>query len=69
MKLGDPGYSEMKPDSLVQKVVTNLPIQSDSTKERGSMGAETPAMKGHGNAHSLAKMTAVMACNGELDVP
>lgn len=49
--------------------MTNPPIQSDSTKERGWRGAETPAMNGHGNAHSLARMAAVMACGGELDVP
>jgi len=68
LKPGDPGYVEIDPNSLMGKVMMNPPIVNyNYLKERAWRGAEIPAANGHGNAHSVARVAAAMACGGELD--
>jgi CubicO group peptidase (beta-lactamase class C family) len=64
---GEPGYIEMPPDSFIFKAFNNPPINYDMTKERAWREAEMPAVNGHGNARSVARVGAAIACGGELD--
>ena len=67
LKPGEPGYIEMDPNSLFGKAMMNPAMTYDTVKERAYRGAEIPAINGHGNAHSVARVGAAMACGGELD--
>jgi CubicO group peptidase (beta-lactamase class C family) len=69
LKPGEPGYFEIDPNSLMGKVLTNPPTSVDYNylKGRAWRGAEIPAANGHGNARSVARVAAAMACGGELD--
>jgi len=68
LKPGEPGYVELDPNSLPGKVMMNPPIVGGNyVKERAWRAAEIPAANGHGNAHSIARVGAAMACGGELD--
>ncbi len=64
---GEPGYTEMPPDSMLMKTLTNPPVTYEMLKERAWRAAEIPAANGHGNARSVARVGAAMACGGELD--
>ena len=67
LKPGDPGYVEIEPGSIPWKVMMNPLFDHSVVKERVWRGAEIPAANGHGNAHSVARVGAAMACGGELD--
>ena len=68
LKPGDPGYYEIHPDSIPGKVMALPAINNgEYVKERAWRAAEIPASNGHGNAHSMAKVGAAMACGGELN--
>lgn len=68
LKPGEPGYVEIDPNSLLGKMLMNLQILDYKySNERAWRAAEIPATNGHGNAHSVARVGAVMACGGELD--
>jgi CubicO group peptidase (beta-lactamase class C family) len=67
LKPGDPGYSEMIPGSMVYKAMTNPVIPVTAVMGRAYRSAEIPAINGHGNAHSVARVAAAIACGGELD--
>jgi CubicO group peptidase (beta-lactamase class C family) len=46
----------------------NFPIFSAlHTRDRAFRAAEMPASNGHGNARSVARVSAAVACGGELD--
>jgi len=69
LKPGDPGYvdiNDINPDSLIGKYMSNPPV-TDYNKGRAWRAAEIPAANGHGNARSIARVGAAMACGGELD--
>jgi CubicO group peptidase (beta-lactamase class C family) len=67
LKRGDSGYIEVDPKSVQGRVMMN-PINSAETSwERAWRAAEIPAANGHGNARSLARVGAAIACGGELD--
>lgn len=66
-KPGEPGYIEMEPGSIPWKAMMNINAPVDTTRERAWRGAEIPAANGHGNAHSVARVGAAMACGGKLD--
>jgi len=66
LKPGEPGYVEIDPDSLIGKYMTNPPV-TDYNKGKAWRAAEIPAANGHGNARSMARVGAAMACGGELD--
>lgn len=68
IKSGEPGYIEHDPNSLGAKMMTNPPIINYIyLNERAWRCAEIPGTNGHGNAHSVARVGAAMACGGELD--
>jgi CubicO group peptidase (beta-lactamase class C family) len=67
LKPGDPGYVEIEPGSIPWKAIMNPLATYDVVKGRVWRGAEIPAANGHGNAHSVARVGAAMACGGELD--
>ncbi|MBN2240067.1 MAG: beta-lactamase family protein [Dehalococcoidales bacterium] len=64
---GDDGYSELDPETIQGKVRLNQPIPHHVVNEIPWRRAEIPAANGHGNAHSMAKIAAALACGGELD--
>jgi CubicO group peptidase (beta-lactamase class C family) len=70
-KPGDPLYID--PESMSEihkKTVGNPPLNAGTamrSRERGWRGAEIPAANGHGNARSIARVGAAMACGGEVD--
>ncbi len=47
--------------------LTNPIIDVQATKTREWRNAEIPAANGHGNARSVSRITAALACGGELD--
>jgi len=71
LKPGDTGYVDPETMSeIAKKAVGNPPLNAETallSRERGWRGAEIPAANGHGNAHSVARVGAAMACGGELD--
>jgi CubicO group peptidase (beta-lactamase class C family) len=69
LKPGDPGYIDPESMPEIAKKVIGLltPETVVLSRDRAWRGAEIPAANGHGNAHSIARVTAAMACGGELD--
>jgi len=68
LKPGEPGYFEIDPDSLPSKVMALAAIDNgDYVNDRAWRAAEIPSSNGHGNARSMARVGAAMACGGELD--
>lgn len=64
---GDPGYVEIDPKTVQGRVMMNPVNTAETSWERAWRAAEIPAANGHGNARSLARVGAAMACGGELD--
>jgi CubicO group peptidase (beta-lactamase class C family) len=65
LKPGDLGY--ISPESMLGRAM-NFPVTSPLVaRERPFRAAELPAANGHGNARSVACVTAAVACGGELD--
>jgi CubicO group peptidase (beta-lactamase class C family) len=67
---GDPMYIDPEVMSEAAKKAMNPPLNKATalrSRERGWRGAEIPAANGHGNARSIARVGAAMACGGELD--
>lgn len=64
-------FGKIDPYSIAFKSLTNPVIDPEyfvkQTKTRAWRAAEIPAANGHGNARSVAKITAVVACGGELN--
>jgi CubicO group peptidase (beta-lactamase class C family) len=58
---------EIDPNSVAVKTFMCAPITPAETKTRAWRGAEIPAANGQGNARSVARITAAIACGGELD--
>jgi CubicO group peptidase (beta-lactamase class C family) len=67
LQAGDPGYVEIDPDSVQGRVMMNPNAPAETSWERAWRAAEIPAANGHGNARSLARVGAAMACGGEVD--
>ena len=59
--------SEVEPGSLAAKVLGNPLLAGSIANQRAWRAAEIPAANGQGNARSVARVTAAMACGGELD--
>lgn len=67
-KPGDPGYVD--PNSMsevLRKTLGNPLMTAEYPRDRAWRAAEIPAANGHGNAHSVARVAAALACGGELD--
>jgi CubicO group peptidase (beta-lactamase class C family) len=62
------GASEGQPlDAPLAELLGNPPMTGDIAAERAWRAAEIPAANGHGNARSVARVAAALACGGELD--
>jgi CubicO group peptidase (beta-lactamase class C family) len=55
------------PESLLAKVMGNPAIAPEMANRRAWRAAEIPAANGHGNARSVARIMALLACGGALD--
>lgn len=64
---GDPDNIYIAPDSLMARVLGNTPPTTERTRDRSWRAAEIPSANGHGNARSVARVAAALACGGELD--
>ncbi len=65
LKPGDLGY--VSPESVLGRAM-NFPVTSPLVaRERPFRAGEGPASNGHGNARSVARVAAAVACGGELD--
>ena len=54
------------PDSLLAKVMGNPPLAPETANHTEWRRAEIPAANGHGNARSVARVMAALACGGAL---
>jgi len=63
----DPGEFVFDPSSIPGKVFVNPVVDHDRTGDRAWRAAEIPAANGHGNARSVARVGALLACGGELE--
>jgi CubicO group peptidase (beta-lactamase class C family) len=52
---------------LVARVLGNPAVNPLDTRTRAWRGAEIPAANGHGNARSVARVYAALACGGQVD--
>jgi len=57
----------LDPQSLRGKVLSNPPLRPQVANTRAWRAAEIPAANGHGNARSVARVMAALACGGSLD--
>lgn len=64
---GESGDTDMDHDSLPWRAMNNPDASLEIFRERAWRAAEIPATNGHGNARSMARVGAAMACGGELD--
>ncbi len=60
-------YGVIDPKSIAMRSLTNPIMDVELTKTRTWRNAEIPAVNGHGNARSVSRITAALACGGELD--
>lgn len=56
-----------QPDSVSARALSNPVIDARATATRAWRAAEIPAANGHGNARSIGRFYAALACGGELD--
>jgi len=56
----------IEPDSLLAKVMGNPPLAPEQANTSAWRRAEIPAANGHGNARSVARAMAALACGGQL---
>jgi CubicO group peptidase (beta-lactamase class C family) len=54
-------------DSLTAKVLSNPPLRAEFANRPEWRRAENPAAGGHGNARSVARVLAALACGGAVD--
>jgi len=66
---GEPGYVNPEDVPEIARKVANVnpTFQATDTNQRAWRAAEIPSVNGHGNAHSVAQVAAIIACGGELD--
>ncbi len=57
----------MEPGSISMRAIGNPILSIPLTKTREWRAAEIPSANGHGNARSVAKVAAALACGGELN--
>jgi len=66
-KPGDADYVDPADLSEIARKMGNPVMSADVTKQRAWRAAEIPAANGHGNARSVARVVAALACGGTLD--
>lgn len=65
LRPGDDGY--IPPGSMLYRAMNFPETTGLISRDRAFRQAELPASNGHGNARSVARAAAVLACGGELD--
>ena len=60
-------FGEIDPNSIAMRSLTNPNIGVRVTKTMEWRNAEIPGVNGHGNGRSVSRITAALACGGELD--
>jgi CubicO group peptidase (beta-lactamase class C family) len=55
------------PNTMLAKVLGSPPLRPEVANTRAWRAAEIPAGNGHGNARSVARVMAALACGGTLD--
>lgn len=60
-------FEDIDPNSIAAKTVMSAIVNPEDTKTRAWRAAEIPASNGYGNARSVARITAALACGGALD--
>ena len=60
-------FGEIDPKSVAMRSLTNPMIDVLETRTKEWRIAEIPAANGHGNARSVSRITAALACGGQLD--
>jgi CubicO group peptidase (beta-lactamase class C family) len=58
---------DVEPGSVLARVNNNPPLRAEESRARAWRAAELPAVNGHGNARSVARVAAALACGGELE--
>lgn len=66
-KPGESDYIDPASVSEIQKKMGNPVMSALHSRDRAWRTAEIPAANGHGNARSVARVAAALACGGELD--
>jgi CubicO group peptidase (beta-lactamase class C family) len=61
------GAAAIDSESLLGKATRNPPLTPEMANTRAWRAAEIPAANGHGNARSVARVLAALACGGTLD--
>jgi CubicO group peptidase (beta-lactamase class C family) len=64
---GAAGGAAIDPESLLGKATRNPPLTAEMANTRAWRAAQVPAANGHGNARSVARVMAALACGGGLD--
>jgi CubicO group peptidase (beta-lactamase class C family) len=59
--------ARMAPEAMLAKVLGNPPLRPEVANTRSWRAAEIPAANGHGNARSVARVLAALACGGTLN--
>jgi CubicO group peptidase (beta-lactamase class C family) len=57
----------IRPESLAARTLLSCPLDATEPRTRAWRGAEIPAAGGTGNARSVARVHAALACGGEVD--
>jgi CubicO group peptidase (beta-lactamase class C family) len=60
-------FGEIDPKSVAMRSLINPMIDVSETRTKEWRMAEIPAANGHGNARSVSRITAALACGGQLD--
>ena len=60
-------FGDIDPKSVAMRSLTNPFLDVLETRTKEWRTAEIPAANGHGNARSVSRATAALACGGELD--
>ena len=66
-KPGDAGYIDPRDLPEMARKMGNPQMSARVATQRAWRAAEIPAANGHGNARSVARVAAALACGGELD--
>jgi CubicO group peptidase (beta-lactamase class C family) len=57
---------EVESGSILERTVTNSPMEAEWAHTAGWRRAEIPAANGHGNARSMAQVQSILSCDGAM---
>ena len=64
---GEAAIGVLDPTTIAGRVLSNPPLRPEAANRLEWRRAEIPAANGHGNARSVARVLAALACGGALD--